>query len=335
VARGSSARDFEANVRIEQALRMVRFGIRTEQQYFRLGPDRANSSPHVAYNLLDVGDQPTEEQIRAFEDISILLRTSNGTFRTTFPRRFRDVDEAAIRWMRQLYPADAEIQVQDRAVSHGLTSWEWAQQVFEAFPRARFEASDILLELIELSRDGAVYIVEPNGRAIQFIKAPFVVSLEHAEPRRYPVNQLVAHWAKGRFKRLASGEDWVATAEKQGWRVRRIPYIHPQARNLGRTNPNFQFRLRSVFETTPGACEVIRTLNIFNRAYFSDEQLAAGWNAIFNSLWPGGIWIVGRTLEEDLTNHVSLLRRREQGWEVLERIGRGWELEAVALGARS
>src|SRR5580692_5537600 len=102
---------------------MVRFGIRTEEQYFRLGPDRANSSPHVAYNLLDVGDQPTEEQIRAFEDISILLRTSNGTFRTTFPQRFKDVDEMALRWMGQLYPAEAEIQIQDRAVSHGLTSW--------------------------------------------------------------------------------------------------------------------------------------------------------------------------------------------------------------------
>ncbi|HEY1760875.1 MAG TPA: hypothetical protein VGG72_36230 [Bryobacteraceae bacterium] len=314
---------------------MVRFGIRTEEQYFRLGPDRANSSPHVAYSLLDVGDQPTEQQIRAFEDISILLRTSNGTFRTTFPRRFRDVDEMSLRWMGQLYPAEAEIQIQDRAVSHGLTSWEWAERVFKSFPNARFEASDILLELIEISRDGTAYIVEPNGRAIQFVKAPFVVSLEHAEPKRFPVNRLVANWAKGRFKRMARGQAWMKRAEKQGWRVRKIPYVHPHARSLERTNPNFKFILRSVFDTTPGACEVIRTMNIFNRSYFSDQQLAAGSNAIFNSLYPGGIWIVGRTLEEDLTNHVSLLRRGEQGWEVLERIGQGWELEGLALTARS
>src|ERR1700691_2291422 len=110
---------------------MVRFGICTAEQYFRLAQDRRVSSPHVAYNLLDVGDQPTEEQIRAFEDISILLRTSNGTFRTTFPQRFQDVDEAAIRWMRQTYAEDAEIQVQDRAVSHGLTSLEWAERVLQ------------------------------------------------------------------------------------------------------------------------------------------------------------------------------------------------------------
>jgi len=314
---------------------MVRFGIRTEEQYFRLGPGRANSSPHVAYSLLDVGDQPSAEQIRAFEDISILMRTSNGTFRTTFPGRFKDVDAAAIRLMGKMHSAGAEIQIQDRAVSHGLTSWEWAEGVFKAFPQARFEASDILLELFEMSRGAAAYIVEPNGRAIQFIRAPFVVSLEHAEPRRYPVNRLVAGWAKRQFEGLALGQDWMKAGEKQGWRVRRIPYVHPKARELGRTNPNFQFQLRSVFEATPAECDVIRTMNIFNRSYFSDEQLTAGANAIFNSLRPGGIWIVGRTLEEDRSNHVSLLRRGAKGWEVLERIGQGWELEGLALGARS
>jgi hypothetical protein len=319
---------------------MVRFGICTAEQYFKVGPDRGSSSPHVAYNLLDVGDQPTEEQIRSFEDISLLLRTSNGTFRTTFPRRFQDVDEAALRWMERMYPAGAEIHIQDRAVSHGLTSLEWAGHVFKSFPSAHFEASDILLDLFEISRDGAAYIVEPNGRAIQFIKPPFVVSLEHAEPRRYPINRMVARWAKRRFERLnfepqERGEAWTKTAEMQGWRVRRFPYIHPQARALARSNPRFEFRRRSVFDVTPETCDVIRTMNIFNRSYFSDDQLTGGAEAIFRSLRPGGMWIVGRTLEEDLSNHVSLLRRGEKAWEPLERIGNGSEMEKLALGAGS
>jgi hypothetical protein len=314
---------------------MVRFGIRTEEQYFRLAQDRRSSSPHVAYSLLDVGEQPTAERIRAFEDISLLLRTSNGTFRTTFPQRFQDVDEAAIRWMKQAYATDAEIQIQDRAVSHGLTSLEWAERVFQAFPKARFEASDILLELFEIQREGTAYIVEPNGRAIQFIQSPWVVSLQHAEPKRYPVNRMVALWARRRFQRLGLGEAWRKTAEDQGWGVRSIPYVHPRARDLARTNPNFQFRLRSVFETTPEACDVIRTMNIFNRSYFSDEQLSAGAKAIFKSLRPGGMWILGRTLEEDFSNHVSLLRRGEGGWETLERIGMGAEIEGLVLGAGS
>lgn len=314
---------------------MVRFGICTEEQYFRLAKDRRSSNRHVAYSLLDMGDQPTEERIRAFEDISILFCTSNGTFRTTFPQRFLDVDEAVIRWMKQAYPRDAEIQIQDRAVSHGLTSLEWAERVFQWFPKARFEASDILLEFFEISRDGTAYIVEPNGRAIQFVQSPWVLSLEHPEPKRYPVNQVLARWAKRRFERLGLGESWIKTAEKQGWRVRNIPYIHPRARALAGANPNFQFRVRSVFEATPDACDVIRTMNIFNRAYFSDEQLSAGADGIFRSLRPGGLWIVGRTLEEDFTNHVTLLRRGDKAWETLERIGKGAEIEELVLGARS
>ena len=73
-------------------------------------------------------------------------------------------------------------------------------------------------------------------------------------------------------------------------------------------------------------------MNIFNRAYFSTERLEEGYRAIFDSLQPGGIWVVGRTLEEDLTNRATFFRRSEAGWEVLDRIGGGWEMEEMALG---
>jgi hypothetical protein len=56
-------------------------------------------------------------------------------------------------------------------------------------------------------------------------------------------------------------------------------------------------------------------------------------NAAFHSIKPGGIWIVGRTLEEDLSNHATFLRRLDNGWEVLERIGKGSEIEELAMRA--
>jgi len=280
-----------------------------------------------------MGDNPSEEQIRAFEDISFTLRTSNGTFRTTFPQRFQDVDAAAMRWMERFYAADSAIEIQDRAASHGLTSWEWADRVFRKFPRARFEASDILAELIELSRGAEAYILEPDGRPLQYIKPPFAVSLVHPEPRRYPVNRWIALRAAKRFAKLDLGPNWIETAQARGWRMRRIPCVHPRALELGQRNPNFQFRLRNVFDQTGAACDVLRTMNIFNRSYFPAEDLARGAGAVFQSLRPGGIWIVGRTLEEDFSNHVSLLRRSERGWDLLERIGNGWEMEAALAGA--
>lgn len=312
---------------------MLRFGIWTREQYLHAGAKRRFSGARVSYSLLNVGDHPTEEEIKVFEDICFTLRTSNGTFRTSFRRRFHDVDAAAMCWIERLYPAGTELRVQDRAVSHGLTSREWAEQVFQVYPRASFEASDLLFFLVQLTLpDGASYIVEPNGQPLQYIRPPFVVSVLHREPRRYPVNRWMRALARRRFARLSLPEGWMESAGAGAYRVGKIPIIHPEALLYSKTNPGFQFRVRSVFEHTPGACQVLRTMNIFNRDYFPEEQLRAGMEAAFHSLEPGGLWIVGRTLEEDFSNHVSFLRRRETGWEFLERVGKGSEMEALALG---
>lgn len=99
-----------------------------------------------------------------------------------------------------------------------------------------------------------------------------------------------------------------------------------------KTNPRFQMCVRSVFEHTPGI-DVLRTMNILNKAYFTAERLVDGANAAFQTLKPGGIWIVGRTVEDKLTNQVTFLKKHEEGWEVLERIGSGSEMEEFAARA--
>jgi hypothetical protein len=311
---------------------MVKFGIHTEEQYLRLGESRRALGAHAAYNLLNVGDHPSQEQIRIFEDVSFTLRTSNGTFRTTFRNRFDNVADLTLKWIGEFYPPGSRLSVQDRAVSHGLTSKEFAERIFAVYPEARFEASDLLLGLVELTlSSGEVYITEQNGKALQYIKAPFVVSLQE-EPRRYPLNRWVSARALRRFEKLSLPAGWTGTSGGPGFQVRQIPFIHPEARSLSRNNPHFMFCERSIFDRTPGACQVLRTMNIFNRAYFTDQQLADGAAAVFESLEPGGIWIVGRTLEENFTNHVTFLRRTGSGWDLLGRFGEGSEMEGVALG---
>ena len=331
VAVGSPARVVKTT-RSRAGKRMLKFGIWTHEQYLREGERRRYYGARVSYALLDVGSEPSAEQVRAFEDIGFTLRTTNGTYRTTFRNRFRDVDAAAIHWMGKLFPADAAIRIQDRAASHGLTSWEWAEPLYRVFPNAELESSDLLQYFIRLSFDnGETYIVEPDGQPLQYIKPPFVVGVHHPEPRRYPVNQWVASRARRRFANLRLPEGWMKSSGGAGYTVARIPYLHPEALKFSKTNPGFRFRERSVFEHTPGVCDVLRTMNILNKAYFSDEQLAEGVRAVFDSLRPGGLWIVGRTLEEVFTNHATFLRRKENGWEVLGRIGDGSEMEQLAL----
>jgi hypothetical protein len=312
---------------------MLGLGIHTREQYDRMGASRRFAGPQVAYNLLKVGDNPSEEDIRVFEDISVTLRTSNGTFRTSFRNRFEDVDLACLRLMSQHFPSDSAIRVEDRAVSHGLTSCEWAKRLLPVFPAATIEASDLMLQLLELSVErGETFITELDGTPLQYIRPPFVVSVLHAESWRNPMRRLIAFHGKKRFSRLKLPNGWPDRPQGSAWRVVPIPYIHPEAAALARTDTRFRFCRRSVFERTQQACHVIRTMNIFNRSYFSDERLAEGYRAIFDSLQPGGIWAVGRTLEEDLSNHATFFHRREHDWEVLDRVGSGWEMEEMALG---
>src|SRR5580692_8459381 len=220
---------------------MLRFGIYTEQQYRRAGPHRRELGAQVAYNLLDVGDDPSDERVAMFEDLCFRLRTSNGTFRTSFPRRFVDLDVAVSRWMSEVFVPEAPIRIQDRAASHCLTSHDWAQRIFAAYSRAEFEASDLILYLYELSLpSGETYIVEPGGEPLQYIRPPFVLSVRHREPRRYPLNLWLGARARRRFARLGLPERWQQSESGPGYRVRRLSCVHPRAAALAARDPRFR-----------------------------------------------------------------------------------------------
>ena len=304
---------------------MLTLGIYSKERYLKLGDERRGLGARAAYNLLRTGDNPSLEEIRMFEDICITLNTSNGTFRTTYPERFKEVDAIALRWIEEFFKPGFSLRVQDRAVSTGLTSAEWWRSLSPLYPELQFEASDLLVELLELSHGYETYIVEPNGKPLQYIRPPFVASLGYPESWRNPLLRWVSSRAKKRFARLPLDRA----------KARPIPCIHPHARSLMHAGCNFRFVVRSVFERTPRACNVLRTMNILNLSYFSTDQLVEAAGAIFDSVTPGGIWIVGRTLETDFTNHASILRRGDEGWEILERIGNGSEIEHLALRTRT
>lgn len=314
---------------------MLQLGIMTADQYARATRRRRLTGTGVSLNLLEVSDRPTRDEILRFEEITFSLCTSNGTTRRTFRHRMVDVDEVAFRLLRQNYRPDDELICQDRAASNCLTSTEWAEQILAVFPRAHFEASDRLLYLLRISLPGdRTYFVEPGGEPLQYVGGPFVVCLYPREPYRYPFNHLVAAFAKWLFRRLSLPEILTDSAENKNYRIDKISCVHPEARSLTLRDPRFTICERSVFQRTP-CLDVLRTMNILNLAYFTRKQLVVGIQAASESLKPGGLWIVGRTLEKCQTNHVTFFRRTEKKWQVLERIGNGSEIEELVMRERS
>jgi hypothetical protein len=61
----------------DSSLSMLRFGIYTQNQFMKAGEHRRFSGSRVSYSLLNIGENPTREQIQIFEDISFMLPTSN------------------------------------------------------------------------------------------------------------------------------------------------------------------------------------------------------------------------------------------------------------------
>jgi hypothetical protein len=323
----------QGTVATARELKMFRLGICTRDEYIRARARHSALRSGISYSLLEIGDNPTDKEIQAFEEINSTLQVSNGTFRKSFRHRFHDVDAVALQILQTLHRDGSEFRVQDRAASHCLTSCEWAGQLFHHFTNIEFEASDALLYLLRLSlASGETYILEPHGQPLQYIRAPFVVALSNREAYRHPVNHIIAAYARRRLRRLSLPHNWIDVPHGEGYQVDKICCVHPEARSLSKRDSRFQIRLRSIFELTHGV-DILRTMNIFNRDYFSAEQLIEGARIAFQTLTLGGIWIVGRTHEEDSSNHVTFFKRHKEEWEVLERIGGGSEIEEFAFRA--
>jgi hypothetical protein len=214
---------------------------------------------------------------------------------------------------------------------------EWAQSLFADFPNASFTASDLTLFLVELtSPDGTAIILDPEGHPLQAVRPPFVVKLQPPEPWWLPINRFVGKRALARFaaRKPEIPKSWLdSDAEHLSippFEARKLPVIHPEARALAERDRRFSICRHSAFEPLDAPVDVIRTMNIFNRAYFPVERLVQGTRAVASSLRTGGCWIVGRTVDPT-RNTVSVLEKTDSGFRVLERINGGSEIEDLAL----
>jgi hypothetical protein len=278
-----------------------------------------------------------------FERIMTQISLSNLVARTTFPGRFAELDALVEGVLLENYPQRNPLVVHDWAVSGGTTSLEWYQRLKTPFPRVQFVASDLALYLIEARRGNEAYILEPDGTPIQYTRPPFVVSLVRMNHWLYAVNRLVQMRALSQWKELASEiriPDWEgldgdpAPVSLPPFTLRRLPILHPAV--LAARSEDFQIRRHSVFSPLNEPVDVIRTMNIFNRAYFDESRLREGADAVQNSLKPRGIWIVGRTIQEQPPRHnATVLRKQVDGWELLHRVGEGSEIEPLTQARSS
>jgi len=325
---------------------MLKLGVWKPEQFHAAPPHALG--PYLYYRL-----SRSRVSLRLLRDAALFerlmphVRLANGVYRTTFARRFLNLDPQVNRILLQCFSPSEPIQVEDWAASGCLTSCEWAESLFPIFPRLRFVASDRELFLVEVERKNVagIFVAEPDGRLIQYIRPPFVIRMEPPEPWPLLVSRVYYLWALRRWQGTQDAwplpRTWVedpsdtAPFDRQDSRFRKLPLIHPRALVLARTDTRFAIRRHSVFDPAPSPCHAIRSMNILNKEYFSDPEIATAARSAMASLHPGGVWIVGRTIREDPSIHdASIFRKSSSGSvEVIARIGAGSDIQDIALAA--
>jgi hypothetical protein len=322
---------------------MISFGMHRREQLSRnqSAIHRLLHGRRVSYRLLRTSTPATAEEIEVFDHIIYYLKLASGVYTTTVQGRFQDLDIWITQNVEAIFPSDRSFLVEDWASSGGATSVEWFQVLRARFPQVRMIASDLSVYLVEASvENDGVYILDDSGRPLQYIAPPFVIRFPERPP--FLINQWIAARARRKLEQLAARaqvdlanlrfEHPEHEIRHPPFVFRRLPLTHPRTRALAAIDPAFQLAQQSVFALSHRGPDVIRTMNILNKDYFSDARLSDAVRAIGDSLKPGGVWIVGRTISESpRIHHASMLRKTGDGFEVLARYCEKSEVEDIAL----
>jgi hypothetical protein len=260
----------------------------------------------LAPAVCEEGASPSPETERRF---FAKLRLPNGTWKTTYPRRLDDVNQALL----ELLPRDRSLQIMDVAVSSGVSTLEWSEQLLANGIRHSLIAGDIDPDARLLSRGRWFAVLfDSSGR----------------EPLLLEVGSLTLPVrSQRRLARLAR------------------PLLTPTLRLLaGRARPvslvSAELRRRAEVEivrddiTVPGRYpqrfDVIRAANLVQPAYFDERTLGTIAVNLRERLRDGGLLVLCRTAEDGL-NRATIFRRRGDRLSVEASLNGGSEVEGLVL----
>ena len=267
----------------------------------------------VCYDLdhLDTITDPV-----AFKEVVSAMQLNNGTFKTTTQNRFDDLDEKLLANMAS--KKDQSLLIHDMAVSDGVTSL----QLFERLEKNGFQfkltASDHYNKVMIDKRWGGLIkrVYDTDGLFLN--GAWFRIFADHKLSGKFSFSQKLGE----RFKRKTRNE----AKEKE------ILLINPSLR-FSEAFAKIDFEDYDIFNfKVDQPFDVVRSMNILNRKYFSDEQLTKAIERIYHSMAPGALLLVGKTDKETGVNDASFFTKTASGFEEIEGVNDGSEVKDLVLG---
>lgn len=268
-------------------------------------------------------DQITPE---AEEEFFTSLRLRNGTYKTTFQRRFSEINHALRKFLQS---GDIAVgNVLDVGISSGSNTVELYQELDSAGYKSKIVGTDLM----------------PDAWLVHVFPGCFALVDDTAYPLRYDIfNRSMKPWVTSKDYRsgffiLRKCINLVlGLRAKQMMRspnsrtVRKVELVTPrlaecvniivQKDNITKYNQAFEDEFT-----------FIRVANVLNKSYFSDEELTSILDNIRRyTTKPRGALLVVRT-HADGTNHGTLFDIDETtGCKILQRFGQGSEVEDIVL----
>ncbi len=237
------------------------------------------------------------------------LRLPNGTWKTTYPNRLDDLN----RRLLELLPRDRVVEAMDVAVSSGVSTLEWSDQLLANDVRHRQVAGDLDPDARLLSSGGWLAVLYDAGG-----REPLLLELG---PLALPVR------SDRRLARLARPGLTVALRAIAG-RARPVSLVSPRLR--GRANVEVVRDDLTVPGRFPEHFDAIRAANLVQPGYFDEATLRRMLANLRDRLRDGGLLAICRT-GGDGRNHATILRRQGEGFVVEAELNGGAEVRDLAL----
>ena len=264
------------------------------------------------------------------EEFFSSIRLRNGTYKTTFQKRFTDINKQIISLLKDTFIKVDNIL--DIGISSGISTLELFEELSAAGYTSHIVGTDMLINAyIVRVFPGCSALVDDKSYPLRFHffnwdMKPWIISKDYYNGYfifRKIVNLVFTSRAKSLIDRSKSKN------------IQQVKLITPKLR--GHSNINIQLDdITDYNHSYKGKYNFIRAANILNVNYFTQPELTAIIGNIKRYITkPYGTLLVVRT-HEDGSNHGTLFNIEDnRRCEIIKRFGNGSEIEDIVLGSMS
>lgn len=254
---------------------------------------------------------PSDEALldRLYQELVV----AGKVHKTTRRDRFCELDTRLMDDLETRFPDATPLRIHDVGASNAITSLQLFRQLSARRP-VHVHASDWFdcLYFVQVRGRSWTTVLDADGEPAQYVGHGLVLSalrLKNTEGRRFPVNWLIKRWldrtllphARSALAQALGGSvTWTSPESRSLPRatVTRLPLMHPECAAALRTTKAFTYGRHDAFQPTTEVFHCVRALNFLNPGYFDPSQVARGVRACALGLLPGGLLIIGRTMDE-------------------------------------